>query len=446
MSYILGISSFYHDSAAALIKDGKILVAFQEERFTRIKHDSNFPENSIKNILNFENISLNEIDKFVFYDKPLTTFERIIETALITSPNSFTQFRKSIPVWIKDKLFLKNNLSKQLKKIDKAINKDDILFSEHHLSHASSAFYPSPYEKAVILTIDGVGEWATTSVSIGNKNKIVIEKEINFPHSIGLLYSAFTYYLGFKVNSGEYKVMGLAPYGKPKFRNIIFDNLINLKNDGSFRLNQKYFDYMGGLKMINKNFCNLFGQNERQPEKELLTQFHMDIASSLQKVTEEVLIRLTRSIYREYKIDNLCMAGGVALNCVANGKINEDQNNFKKIWVQPASGDAGGAIGAALAYYFNELKFKRIVKKPDSMKGSFLGNKFSNDEIEKQLNNFGAHYSKLDEKSLLEKTAYSISQGNVVGWFQGRMEFGPRALGARHILLPLLLLFLLCQY
>ena len=429
MGYILGISAFYHDSSAALLKDGEILSAAQEERFTRIKHDQNFPTNTIRFILKNNNLTLSQIDKIVFYEKPFLKFERLLETYIAFVPHGFRSFAASIPIWLREKLFQKKLLIDELKKIDNQFqDKNKIKFSEHHLSHAASAFYPSPFDEAIILTLDGVGEWATTTISIGKENKINILKEINFPHSIGLLYSAFTYYLGFKVNSGEYKVMGLAPYGEPRYKNLILDNLIDVKKDGSFKINMKYFNYATGLTMVNKKFENLFGNKIRKPEDELL-QIHMDIASSLQKVTEEIILKICQHISSNYKIKNLCLSGGVALNCVANGKILKNQL-FDNIWIQPASGDAGGSLGAAYAYWFNEKNNKRV-KYEDQMKGSYFGPSFKNDEIEQELKKLNAVYSKYEFDEIYKKTAKLISEGKAVGWFQGRMEYGPRALGNR---------------
>ena len=434
MTTILGISAFYHDSAASLLVDGKIQCAAQEERFTRIKHDSSFPYNAIKFILNFSNKKLSEIDAVIFYEKPFLKFERLLETYIAFAPKGFKQFSAAMPVWLKDKLFQKNRLINYLKQHDKKFDgKDKIYFSEHHLSHAASAFFPSPYKEAIVLTADGVGEWATTTVAIGKGRELEIKKEIHFPHSLGLLYSAFTFYLGFKVNSGEYKVMGLAPYGQPKYSKIIKDKLIDIKEDGSFRLNQEYFDYATGLKMINAKFENLFRCKSRDSNKEKLNQFHMDIAASIQNVTEEIIINLASSLHREYKIKNLCLAGGVALNCVANGKLLEHKI-FENIWVQPASGDAGGSLGAALSLWHLHLQKERKNEIQDDMRGSYLGPEFDNSEIEKELNLLGAKYEILNEDEIINYTANSIKNGNAVGWFQGRMEFGPRALGCRSIL------------
>jgi carbamoyltransferase len=431
MSYILGISAFYHDSAAALIKNGEILYAIQEERFTRIKHDSNYPFKSIEFIFNQEKITYSDIDAVVFYDKPIPKFIRLLETFLFNAPKGFKFFRQSMPIWLKEKLFLKSNLIKLIKKSFKDFDGSKLFFAEHHLSHAASAFYPSPFEEAVILTLDGVGEWATSSIAVGKSNKISIKKEIYFPHSLGLLYSAFTYYLGFKVNSGEYKVMGLAPYGKPRFVNLIMSEIIKIFEDGSFFLNQHYFDYMAGQKMTNSAFDKLFGFSARK-EGESLTNFHMDIAASIQKVTEIVVLKICRNIKKENpSINNLCLAGGVALNCVVNGILLKEKI-FSNIWVQPASGDAGGALGCALQFFY--ISNKRKVKKNDSMKGSYLGPSYSNNLIEKQLNSLNANYEILKEEELIEKAVIDLLNNKCIGWFHGKMEFGPRALGARSIL------------
>jgi len=431
---VLGISAFYHDSAAALIQNGKITAAAQEERFSRKKHDSCFPKNAINYVLKEANIELNQVDHVVFFEKPFLKFERLLETYLAFAPKGFKSFSLAMPIWLKEKLFQKKYLFDLLQDQDEKF--DDIKkikFSEHHFSHAASAFYPSPFEEAIILTLDGVGEWATTTVAYGKKNKITMLKEIHFPHSLGLLYSAFTYYTGFKVNSGEYKVMGLAPYGKPIYKDLILENLIDLKKDGSFRLDMSYFNYATGLTMTNKKFSDLFGQPARKREEDLLTQFHMDIAASIQAVTEEIVIRLTRDIANEYKTKNLCMAGGVALNCVANGKILKNKF-FKNIWVQPAAGDAGGSLGAALGYWHQELDNERKININDSMEGSYLGPKLINIDIEKELSFLGAIFKKHDEETLLNISADELSKQKTLGWFQGRMEFGPRALGGRSIL------------
>jgi carbamoyltransferase len=430
---VLGISAFYHDSAAALIVSGEIIAAAQEERFTRVKHDFSYPENAISYVLNEANLKLKDVDHIVFYEKPFLKFERLLETYVRFSPSGFLSFSKSMPIWLNEKLFQKKKLFESLKEQDSSFNNiNKINFSEHHLSHAASAFFSSPYEEAIILTLDGVGEWATTSVSLGKNNKIDILKEIHFPHSLGLLYSAFTYFLGFKVNSGEYKVMGLAPYGEPKFKNIILDKLIDVKEDGSFRLNMDYFNYATGLTMTNNKFAKLFNMKNREQEENLL-QIHMDIAASIQAVTEEIVLKITRFLFKEFQIPNLCMAGGVALNCVANGKILKD-GLFKNIWIQPASGDAGGALGAAQAFYYQELDNKREILKIDSMKGSYLGPQFTDDEVENELKNCGANYKKLNLDQIIKDTAKALSEEKAVGWFQGRMEFGPRSLGNRSII------------
>ena len=433
MTSILGISAFYHDSAAALIKNGNIIAAAQEERFTRKKHDANYPFKAVEYVLKEGNLKLNQIDHIVFFEKPFLKFERLLETYLAFAPRGFKSFSMSMPIWLREKLFQKKYLFDHLKKHDENFSDiDRIKFSEHHYSHAASAFFPSPFKESIILTLDGVGEWATTTVAIGKENELQILKEIHFPHSLGLLYSAFTYYTGFKVNSGEYKVMGLAPYGKPKFKDLIIKNLMDLKEDGSFRLNMKYFSFATGLTMTNKKFTELFGEPVRDPSKDKLTQFHMDIAASIQAVTEEVVLKISKSLAREYKISNLCLAGGVALNCVANGKILKD-NFFKKIWIQPAAGDAGGSLGAALAYWHNELKMPRKEFK-DQMKGSYLGPKFENDHIEKELKSLKANFKRYNYSDLIALAAKELSNEKTVGWFQGRMEFGPRALGGRSIL------------
>ena len=434
MTSILGISAFYHDSAAALIVDGKIIAAAQEERFSRKKHDSSYPFNAVEFVLKKANLSLNKVDYIVFYEKPFLKFERLLETYLAFAPRGFKSFSMAMPIWLREKLFQKKVLFNELKNHDKNFNDiNKIYFSEHHYSHAASAFYPSPFKSAVILTLDGVGEWATTTLAKGEEQNLEILKEIHFPHSIGLLYSAFTYYTGFKVNSGEYKVMGLAPYGEPKFKNLILDKLIDLKEDGTFRLNMEYFDYATGLKMINNKFSKLFGQPARNLDKDLLTQFHMDIASSIQTVTEEVILRLTKSISKEYGSKNLCMSGGVALNCVANGKILKEKI-FENIWIQPAAGDAGGALGAALALWYKELKNKRSESPKDEMQGSYLGPSFDDFEIENDLKRLEAKYTKFSENDILKIAAEELSKEKTIGWFQGRMEFGPRALGARSII------------
>ena len=433
MTSILGISALYHDSAAALIVDGDIVAAAQEERFSRKKHDPRYPFNAIKYVLEESNLELSEVDHIVFFEKPFLKFERLLETYMAFAPKGFKSFSISMPLWLREKLFQKKFLFDKLKEHDKNFNDiSKIKFSEHHYSHAASAFFPSPFEDAVVLTLDGVGEWATTTIAIGKKNNLEIIKEIHFPHSLGLLYSAFTYYTGFKVNSGEYKLMGLAPYGKPIYKNLIIDNLLDLKGDGSFKLDMSYFDYATGLTMTNKKFSKLFGQPVRDSKKNLLTQFHMDIAASIQAVTEEVILRITKNISEKYKIKNLCLAGGVALNCVANGKILKEKI-FENIWIQPAAGDAGGSLGAALAYWHHELAKPRT-KYKDQMKGSYLGPKYNNDFIENQLKILKANYKKLNLKEIITSTAKELSSEKIIGWFQGRMEFGPRALGGRSIL------------
>jgi len=434
MTSILGISAFYHDSAATLIKDGKIIAAAQEERFSRKKHDARYPGHAIDYVLKEGKCKLSEINHIVFFEKPFLKFERLLETYLAFAPSGFRSFSMSMPIWLREKLFQKNLIFDQLKKHDKNF-KDikKINFCEHHYSHAASAFYPSPFKEAVVLILDGVGEWATTTVAVGKNNELKIIKEIHFPHSIGLLYSAFTYYLGFKVNSGEYKVMGLAPYGEPKYKDLILNELIDLKNDGSFRLNIKYFDYTTGLKMTNDKFSNLFGQPIRNPQKNLLTQFHMDMAASIQYAIEEIVLKLTSHIAKEYNLKNLCLAGGVALNCVANGKILKSKF-FDDIWIQPAAGDAGGSLGAALAFWYKELKKKRNPSSKDMMMGSYLGPKYNHDRIEKDFKELNGNYKKLAENDLIETVAKELSNEKTIGWFQGRMEFGPRALGGRSIL------------
>ncbi len=434
MKSILGISAFYHDSAAAIIVNGKIIAAAQEERFTRKKHDSGYPYHAVEFVLKFTNLKLSDIDSIVFYEKPFLKFERLLETYVAMAPKGFLQFSKAMPSWLREKLFQKKLLVDLLNKHDKNFkDSKKIYFSEHHLSHAASAFFPSPFDKAIVLTADGVGEWATTTVAIGNGNNLNIKKEIHFPHSLGLLYSAFTYYIGFKVNSGEYKLMGLAPYGKPKYSEIIKKELIHIKEDGSFRLNQKYFNYTTGLTMTNKKFHNLFDKEPRNTKIEKITDFHMDIAASIQKVTEEIMIKLTKAIRKEYGIKNLCLAGGVALNCVANGKILKEKI-FDNIWIQPAAGDAGGSLGAALALWHIDQGNKRVVNPNDDMAGSYLGSEFSQDQIEKELKSIGANYEIMNFENLIDKTSDYLSKEKVIGWFQGRMEFGPRALGGRSIL------------
>jgi carbamoyltransferase len=434
MSNILGISAFYHDSAATLIVNGKIIAAAQEERFTRIKHDSSYPYNAIEFVLEYAKLKITEVDQIIFFEKPFLKFERLLETYVAFAPKGFRSFCKAMPVWLKDKLFQKKMLFDELKRHDKSFKDEkNIFFSDHHLSHAASAFFPSPFEEAIVLTADGVGEWATTTVAIGKDNNLEIKKEIHFPHSLGLLYSAFTYYTGFKVNSGEYKLMGLAPYGTARYEDKIKNNLIDIKDDGTFHLEQSYFNYATGLTMTSKKFHDLFGQKPRDSKKEKLTQFHMDIAASIQKVTEDIMIKLARALKKEFNISNLCLAGGVALNCVANGKILKAKI-FDNIWVQPAAGDAGGSLGAALALWHIEQNNPRKVNLSDDMQGSYLGPEYNQKQIEEQLNKAGAKYKTLNEEDLIEKVADNISKGDAIGWFQGRMEFGPRALGNRSIL------------
>jgi carbamoyltransferase len=429
---VLGISAFYHDSAAALVMDGRIVAAAQEERFTRKKHDSGFPENAIKSCLTRGGIGLGDIDRVVFYDKPFLKFERLLETYMTFAPHGFKSLSMAIPLWLREKLFLKDLLLKQFRKLDgnKRWN-EELLFSEHHLSHAASAFFPSPFEEAVVLTMDGVGEWATTSAAIGKGRTLEVQREIHFPHSLGFLYSAFTYYTGFKVNSGEYKVMGLAPYGEPKYAETIFKHLIDVKADGSFRLDQSYFNYCAGLTMTNGKFNDLFGGPPRKSDQ-LLVQRHMDLAASVQAVTDEIVLRLTRSLRTETGIQNLCLAGGVALNCVANGKVLRDRR-FEHIYIQPAAGDAGGALGAALVGYHMQLGQERRVD-GDAMSGSYLGPDFAQEDIEKRLRESGAKFERLDDRTLIDACAQDLANGKALGWFQGRMEFGPRALGNRSIL------------
>jgi carbamoyltransferase len=429
---ILGISAFYHDSAAALVEDGRIVAAAQEERFTRKKHDASFPHHAIGYCLAAVGAKLSEIDHVAFYDKPFLKFERLLETYIALAPQGFRSFQMAIPLWLREKLFQKSLLRKKLKEFDEDFASDKLLFAEHHLSHAASAFYPSPFDKAVVLTMDGVGEWATTSAAMGEGSALEIFQEIHFPHSLGLLYSALTYYTGFKVNSGEYKVMGLAPYGAPKYAQLILDRLVDLKPDGSFRLDMSYFDYCTGLTMTNERFAKLFGAPVRSPDQ-LLTSFHMDMAASIQAVLEEAVLRLTRSLAAKTGARNLCLAGGVALNCVANGKVLRD-GKFDQIWIQPAAGDAGGAVGAALAAFHQFKDGKRTVAAGDGMSGAFLGPEFSQSEIEQRLTAAGARFSVLREDEMIEATAQALADQLAVGWFQGRMEFGPRSLGARSIL------------
>ena len=433
--YILGISAFYHDSAACILCDGEIVAAAQEERFTRKKHDSGFPHHAIQYCLKEAEITADQINSVVFYEKPFVKFERLLETYLAFAPKGFKSFAMAMPVWIKDKLFQKSALIKKLKvTLDEDVDwSKRLMFSEHHLSHAASAFYPSPFESAAILTLDGVGEWTTTSLAVGKDNKLKVLKEIHFPHSLGLLYSAFTYYTGFKVNSGEYKVMGLAPYGEPRYSELICEKLITIAEDGSFQLDMSYFDYATGLTMTNKKFHDLFGGPPRAAEAEL-TQREMDLAASIQKVTEYIVSRLAKNIAKETGERNLCLAGGVALNCVANGILLRERI-FDNIWIQPAAGDAGGALGAALSiWHLHYNKKRKISVDRDSMKGAYLGPEFSNDEIETDLRACGAVFKKLTEKELIEQVASALANEKAIGWMQGRMEFGPRALGGRSII------------
>jgi carbamoyltransferase len=433
---VLGISAFYHDSAAAVVQDGHVLAAAQEERFSRKKHDARFPAGAIAYCLDHCGCKLSDFDAVVFYEKPLIKFERLLETYLSFAPRGFRSFRMAMPVWLREKLFQKTMLANELRKFSPGFDVEKrLLFSEHHLSHAASAFYPSPFEEAAVLTMDGVGEWSTTSLALGRGKDLKVLKEMHFPHSIGLLYSAFTYYLGFKVNSGEYKVMGLAPYGEPKYAQKILDAIVDLKSDGSFRLDQKYFSYCTGLTMTNSAFSRLFGQPVRDPACDLLTQFHMDMAASIQAVTEEVVLRLARSVRVETGQRRLCLAGGVSLNCVANGKILRE-GIFDELWVQPASGDAGGALGAALVGYHGFFDRPRMVNGAgsDGMHGSYLGPTFDQTSIEEALTAAGAVFSTLSESDLLAATAQALADGKAVGWMQGRMEYGPRALGSRSIL------------
>ena len=434
MRAILGISAFYHDSAATILVDGKIIAAAQEERFTRKKHDPSYPYNAIEFVLNYANLKLNDVDQIIFFEKPFLKFERLLETYVAFAPKGFKSFCMAMPIWLKDKLFQKKMLFNELKRHDDNFKDEKkIYFSDHHLSHAASAFFPSPFKEAIVLTADGVGEWATTTVAVGKANNLEIKKEIHFPHSLGLLYSAFTYYTGFKVNSGEYKLMGLAPYGTPIYEDKIINNLIDIKEDGTFRLNQKYFNYATGLTMTSKKFHNLFGAEPRNSKKDQLTQFHMDIAASIQKVTEDIMIKLAKSLKEEFNIPNLCLAGGVTLNCVANGKILKEKI-FDNIWIQPAAGDAGGSLGAALALWHIEQNNPRVVSLNDDMQGSYLGPEYSHKEIQNELDKIGAVYEIKNEEDLINQTAEDLSTGKAIGWFQGRMEFGPRALGNRSIL------------
>jgi carbamoyltransferase len=432
---VLGVSAFYHDSAAALVEDGRIVAAAQEERFSRKKHDARFPAHAVEYCLSAAGVSPDAIDYVAFYDKPFLKFERLLETYLSFAPRGFQSFRIALPLWIREKLFQKDLLRTELCRHMPGFDPARLLFAEHHLSHAASAFFPSPFGEAAVLTMDGVGEWTTTSASIGRGNTLAIANEIHFPHSLGLLYSAFTYYCGFRVNSGEYKLMGLAPYGEPRYRQLIFDHLIDVKADGSFRLNLDYFNYCTGLTMTNGKFDSLFGGPARKPDKDLLTQRHMDIAASIQAVLDETVLRLTRSLASITGIPNLCLAGGVALNCVTNGKILRD-GRFTNIWIQPASGDAGGALGAALAAcHLHAGQARAEAGRPrDAMQGAYLGPEFSDDEIRRRLETAGARFTRPGEDSLVRTCADDLAAGKAVGWFQGRMEFGPRALGARSIL------------
>jgi carbamoyltransferase len=430
---VLGISAYYHDSAAALAVDGRLVAAAQEERFTRVKHDEGFPRHAILYCLAEGGLRLADVDHVVFYDKPFLKFERLLETYVAYAPRGFKSFLKSMPIWLREKLFQKNLLLSELRKIDADFAQDRMAFTEHHFAHAASAFFPSPFEEAVVLTMDGVGEWATTSAAIGRGNSLAIEREIHFPHSLGLLYSAFTYFCGFKVNSGEYKLMGLAPYGTPRFAQTIRDSLIDIKPDGSFRLNMAYFDYCTGLRMTNSRFASLFEGPERSAESQL-TQREMDIAASIQNVLEEVVLKMTAALAAEYSLPNLCLAGGVALNCVANGKILR-QGAFENIWIQPASGDSGGAVGAALAASHGVAGLARVpTTGEDSMLGSYLGPQYRQEDIERRLRGIGSRFHVVDTDTMISRTAEALERGDAIGWLQGRMEFGPRALGARSIL------------
>ena len=431
---ILGLSALYHDSAAALVDDGRIVAAAQEERFTRKKHDSSFPHRALQYCLSEAECGLEEVDFVVFYDKPFLKFERLLETYLAFAPRGFKSFSMAIPIWLREKLFQKNWLTTELRKLAPNYDNANLLFTEHHLSHAASAFYPSPFEQAAVLTLDGVGEWSTTSLAVGDGNDLKICKELHFPHSLGLLYSAFTYYTGFKVNSGEYKVMGLAPYGEPKYVQTILDHILDLRLDGTFRVNQDFFNYCTGLTMTNGRFDALFGHSVRQPDQ-LLTPFHMDIAASIQAVTEEIMLRLARSTRAETGMKNLCLAGGVALNCVANGKILAE-GIYENIWVQPAAGDAGGSVGAALAAYHLHQRRDRVLETNaiDGMQGAYLGPAYDQQQVESELAAAGAKFTTFSDQDVVDRTAKSLSAGKAVGWMQGRMEFGPRALGNRSIL------------
>jgi len=434
---ILGISAYYHDSAAALVSDGSIIAAAQEERFSRKKHDSGFPKQAILYCLQEANLTLEDLDYVIFYDKPLIKFERLLETYLSFIPAGFRSFIASMPIWLQDKLFLKTTLKKALAELSTEENKKKVklpplFFNEHHKSHAASAFYPSPFKKAAVLCLDGVGEWATSSVWLGDGHKLEPKWEIDFPHSLGLLYSAFTYYTGFKVNSGEYKLMGLAPYGEPKYVDLILDNLLDVKDDGSYRLDMSYFNFATGLTMTNKKFDDLFGAPARKPES-TITQVEMDLARSIQVVTEEIVLKIARNLHKELGVDNLCLAGGVALNCVSNGRLLRE-GPFKNLWIQPAAGDAGGALGAALSVWHEYLDKPREANPDDSMQGAFLGPKNTDDEIKKYLDSVNAKYERHDDKELMPKLSKVLANDNVVGWLQGRMEFGPRSLGGRSII------------
>ncbi|MBU2707790.1 carbamoyltransferase [Zooshikella marina] len=432
MTYILGISAYYHDSAAALLKDGKILYALQEERFSRIKHDARFPVKAIKMCLSLEGIQLSDVDCVVFYDKPLLKFERLVESYLAYAPKGWQSFKTSMPIWLKEKLYLKREIKQQLSNIAEEKFKGKLFFSEHHLSHAASAFYPSPFDKALILCLDGVGEWATSSAWLGEKEKITPLWQINFPHSIGLLYSAFTYFTGFKVNSGEYKLMGLAPYGEAKYSNLIREKIVEIKDDGSYKLNMEYFDYVTGLKMTNDSFAKLFKDEPRKPNQSI-RQLDLDIAASIQEVTEEIILKLANTLYKDKQINSICLSGGVALNCVANSKLLQS-GPFSNVWIQPASGDAGGSLGAALALWYLHFNNERRVCHNDNMRGAFLGNKYSLEEITHYLDSLNVVYSIKSDDELCVDVANEINNQNVVGWYQGPMEFGPRALGGRSII------------
>ncbi len=431
---ILGVSAYYHDSAAALIRDGRVEYAAQEERYTRKKHDSRFPAHAVQSCLDDNGLSITDIDEIVFYDKPLVKFERLLETYVAYAPKGFQSFLAAMPVWLKEKLFLKTVLKKELAQLGdiKIAQLPPLLFAEHHQSHAASAFFPSPYRRAAVLCMDGVGEWATTSVWLGADNRLEPQWEIDFPHSLGLLYSAFTYYTGFKVNSGEYKLMGLAPYGEPKYAHLIRDHLLDLKQDGSFRLNMDYFNYATGLTMTNERFSRLFGGPPRKPESDI-SQREMDIAASIQQITEEVVLRLGATVHSELQTDHLCLAGGVALNCVANGRLLRE-GPFTDIWIQPAAGDAGGAIGAALAAWFQFNNKPRQVNDGDAMRGAYLGPRYSEGQIRRQLDQLRANYVELPDETLFQRLAAVLAEEQIVGWFQGPMEFGPRALGGRSII------------